>query len=358
MASSAPDHLRTPGLISNRPCYEGINFVAGRDSRIRQLAAFLSPKYPLSLLTDERQAATLKLLIRLIGASFGPSTEDGLNSSWSGTPAMDASELIVQLIHRLESMPDQDATHALGALSSDATLSRWRVQLDHARDTQRVIHRDAAYRHPSVEQVCSTLGNRSPANASDLAALLVDLLDEIAIRIRTGNTDDWHQYWNEDSPRRRPKVPKHEDSCRDALLSDLREKLPNGVDGQPEGQYANDNRADIRVAYQDFNVPVEVKKSSHRDLWSALRNQLIAKYTRDPATCGYGIYLVFWFGGDTVTSPPHGELPITPGELQERLQATLSEEDARKVTVCVIDVSPSGQTPDRQPRALRSVVAP
>ena len=26
MASSAPDHLRTPGLISNRPCYEGIKF--------------------------------------------------------------------------------------------------------------------------------------------------------------------------------------------------------------------------------------------------------------------------------------------------------------------------------------------
>ena len=24
MASSAPDHLRTPGLISNRPCYKGI----------------------------------------------------------------------------------------------------------------------------------------------------------------------------------------------------------------------------------------------------------------------------------------------------------------------------------------------
>ena len=27
MASSAPDHLRTPGLISNRPCYEGINIL-------------------------------------------------------------------------------------------------------------------------------------------------------------------------------------------------------------------------------------------------------------------------------------------------------------------------------------------
>ena len=312
-------------------------FVGERDTRIRQLAAFLSPKYPLQLLTDERQAATLKLLIRLIGASFGPFTEDGLDSSWSGTPETEASELIVQLIQRLASMPDEDATRALEALSSDATLSRWRGQLDHARDTQRVIHRDAAYRHPSVEQVRSTLSNRTPANASDLAALLVDLLDEIAIRIRTGNTEDWHQYWNEDS-HRQPKVPKHEDSCRDAMLSDLREHLPDGVDGQPEGQYANDYRADIRVAYQDFNVPVEVKKSSHRDLWSALRNQLIAKYMRDPATCGHGIYLVFWFGGDTVTSPPYGELPTTPGELQERLEATLLEEEARKVTVCVIDV--------------------
>ena len=28
MASSAPDHLRTPGLISNRPCYEGIKFAS------------------------------------------------------------------------------------------------------------------------------------------------------------------------------------------------------------------------------------------------------------------------------------------------------------------------------------------
>ena len=27
MASSAPDHLRTPGLISNRPCYEGIKVI-------------------------------------------------------------------------------------------------------------------------------------------------------------------------------------------------------------------------------------------------------------------------------------------------------------------------------------------
>ena len=30
MDSSAPDHLRTPGLISNRPCYEGIKLARKR----------------------------------------------------------------------------------------------------------------------------------------------------------------------------------------------------------------------------------------------------------------------------------------------------------------------------------------
>ena len=349
-------HWLAAGIVVSPETYgqQLENFVGGRDSRIGQLAAFLSPKYPLQLLTEKRQAATLKLLIRLIGASFRPFTEGGSHSSWSGTPAMDASELIVQLIQRLASMPDRDTTHALEVLTTDPALSRWRGQLDQARDAQRVIHRDAAYRHPSVEQVRSTLSNRSPSNAGDLAALLVDLIDEIAIRIRTGNTDDWHQYWNEDSYGR-PERPKREESCRDALLSDLRVRLPEGVTDEPESHDANDKRADIRVSYQDFKVPIEVKKSSHRDLWSALRNQLIAKYTRNPATDGYGVYLVFWFGGGSVTPPPFGELPTTPSELRERLQETLSEEEARKVTVCVIDVSPSGQTPDRHRRALRSV---
>ena len=135
----------------------------------------------------------------------------------------------------------------------------------------------------------------SPLTRGDLAAFLVNRLEEISLRIRTANTNDWRQYWNEDQYRR-PSEPKHEDSCRDALLSDLRASLPMGVDSQPEGRYVNDKRSDIRVAYRDFNVPIEAKRNSHRDLWSAMRDQLIAKYASDPATSGYGIYLVFWFG--------------------------------------------------------------
>ena len=51
---------------------------------------------------------------------------------------------------------------------------------------------------------------------------------------------------------------------------------------------------------------VEIKKSIHRNLWSAIRNQLIAKYTRDPTAGGCGIYLVFWFGKGLCQPPESG----------------------------------------------------
>ena len=165
----------------------------------------------------------------------------------------------------------------------------------------------------------------------------MDRLRELADQIRRGNTDDWSQYWNE--PHKQPPTPKHEDRCRKALLSDLRQRLPQEVDAQPEGQYANDKRADIRVSYEDFQVPVEIKKNMHRDLWSACKNQLIKLYTSAPDTDGYGIYLVFWFGKGHTPPPPSGTRPANAEELKTRLEATLSPDEARKISVCVIDVS-------------------
>ena len=85
----------------------------------------------------------------------------------------------------------------------------------------------------------------------------MDRFGELGDRIRNGNTDDWRQYWNLD-PHGRPREPRHEDPCRDALLSDLRQCLPDDVEAQPEGHYANDKRADIRISCRDFQIPVGI----------------------------------------------------------------------------------------------------
>ncbi len=282
---------------------------------------------------DASKVPLWELLIRLIGSAVGP--------DWWGDHA---SDLVRMLIEDLIVCPEEEASNALVNLLANPALERWRDVLKQAQDNQQTIRRDANYPHPDIEQICKTLNNRSPANPADLAALLMDRLCELAEQIRTGNTDDWRQYWNKGKGEQ-SDFPEHENLCRNALLSDLRQHLPQGIDAQPEGQYANDKRADIRVFYAGFNVPVEIKKNGHRDVWSAIRNQLIAKYTIDPDTDGYGIYLVFWFGEEYTQPPPSGTRPANAKEMEERLKDSLSPEEARKISVCVIDVSiPEGKS--------------
>ena len=331
-------HWLAAGIIVRPGAYEDHlkDLMQNHERRIPHLAAFFCSADYVWFSSDGLDSSVLELLIRLVGSYVGPNQR--ANTLGLVTSVIKPSELVSRLIQHLAASSDEAAGNVLDILCSDSALSRWHDELSQAQDAQRVIWRDAGYRHPNINQVCRTLNGGTPANAGDLAAFVRDRLCEIANQIRTSNTDDWGQYWNEDAYGR-PCTPKHEHSCRDALLSDLRERLPQGVDAEPEGQYANDKRADIRVSCQDFHVPVEVKKNSHRDLWSALQNQLIKQYTSAPATGGYGIYLVFWFGKKHTQPPPSGTRPDSPQKLQKQLKATLSEDESRKISVCVIDVS-------------------
>ena len=338
-------HWLAVGIVVSPRAYNDLlrEFVQGREGWILHLTEFFCYQDPMrfpfgeSRIAPELGIPVLELLIHLVGSYAGPDKwkEDGLV-----TPAKQASRLVNDLIQRLAASPSREAGDALDRLLAEPALSRWSDMLSWAQNAQQVTWRDASYSHPTIEQVCQTLNDGTPSNAADLAALVMDQLLELADQIRRGNTDDWRQYWNLDS-HEKPEDPRPENSCRDVLLSDLqlRLRLLQGVDAQPEGQYANDKRADIRVSYGDFQVPVEIKKNSNQKLWSAPRSQLIAQYTIDPNTDGYGIYLVFWFGKDRTQPPPSGTRPANAKELKKRLEATLSPDEARKISVCVIDVS-------------------
>lgn len=338
-ARSMNDAQRTPwlaaGFVTAPDRWRGSleMFVQGRDARVRQLAAFFVSRDSPDLLHGAR-APDVALLVRLLGPVFGPGQDRGFGGLSLG---LEASIGIGALLDRLAASPDPAAGDALEALSSEPELSAWRDALLRARDRQRIVRRDAGYRPPEIEQVWRTLANGPPANAGDLAALLVDRLQEIAVELRTGNANGWRLFWNE-GPHREPVAPGHENACRDVLLLLLRERLAPVIDAQPEGRYANDRRADVRVACRDFHVPIEIKKNSHRDLWSAMRDQLLAHYTQDPATDGYGIYLVFWFGTTGTPPPPDGPPPRCAAELETRLTKSLSAAQARRIAVCVIDV--------------------
>lgn len=311
-------------------------YVGGNERRTRHLADFVSRAgdVPFSALSWRLDVPALQLLIRLIGSVHRPALG----------PLESMSDLVRGLMDRIASVPTPEATGALAALRDDDALRPWRPELVDAADRQGAIRRDAEFRHPGAARVLETLDNRGPANAADLAALTVDFLEEISRNIRDGNTNDWRQYWIQ-AGGTQPWRPEHEDDCRNALLSDLRYRMRGlGIEAEPEGRYADEKRADIRVSHGGFNVPVEIKKSTGTDLWSAIRNQLIAQYTRDPGATGYGIYLVFWLGNKPkpCQMPESGPRPKSAAELEDRLRDTLSPEEARLISVRVIDVARPG----------------
>ena len=310
------------------------DFVARHENAMAGFFHFYERSPLQTRLLERLPSAPLGRLARLVAQGRRP-----VSAIHSRPTTFRESDFVRRLIEALGARADDEAKSALAELADDPGTAHWQATIRRVQQNQRIVRRDARFRHPIVGAVIQSLESRQPANVADLAALTFDVTIEISQKIRDGNTNDWRQYWDKDSECWRPA---HEDDCRDAFLSDLQARLaPLGVTAAPEVRYADAKRSDIEVSIGSMKVPVEIKKSSSRDLWSAIRNQLIAKYTRDPGAAGYGIYLVFWFGNEPNPSqmPESGARPRTAPELEERLGAKLTPEEARLISVCVIDAS-------------------
>ncbi len=323
-----------------------IKYVAGKERLVRHLARFFVHGggrlfEDLGVWSDTLGGlAPLDhaVIVRLLGRFFSPHEPLG----WVGaSDELGTSQFLNVVIDTLGSMPCEGASDSLDSLGADPQLSSWHPMLSVVRTAQRTFRRDAEFRHPTLQQACDTLGRGGPANAFDLAALTIDTIEGIACRIRSSNSNEWRQYWNE-GLHGKPSKPKVEEACRDALLAALRPLVPRSVTVEPEGQNVNRNRADLLVAAEELKIPIETKKNDHDDLWRAISDQLIAKYTLDPATGGYGIYLIFWFGEEYQRRRADGAKPKSPQDLERLLQNSLTEDQARKIQVCVIDVCRPG----------------
>ena len=336
------------GLVSSPQCFsESLRkYVAGNIRRVRHLGIYIGGRFDqLPFEPHQNDVSAIATLIQLLGTVNPPSSfdseldsnaEDDHGKIW-GT---EISYRIDSLVRQLMGNPSHKATQELEKLAKDECLFFWRTRLEFAIGKQKEIRREVGFKHAEISTILGVLDNRQPANVADLAALTIDHLIEVASNIRDGNTSTWRQYWNVDSYNH-AEQPKPEDACRDNLLSDLQQRLaPLDIDVQHEGSYADDKRADIRVSFGGYNVPIEIKRSCHRDLWTAIRTQLIAKYTRDPGADGNGIYLVFWFGNHEKCrpTPDASPAPKSAEELKHRLEESLTDAERRKVSVCVIDV--------------------
>lgn len=331
----------TAGLFAEPDEYQDKleSYITGNESRIQSLVEIVSSEL-LGALPDLPNAKVLSLLVRMLGTSYDPYDYNANDSSMAGRPVtlgIGAANSIQFLCKKLAQIPTREATRELISLLENRELYTWHPHLANLADQQKILRRENEFKHGTVGEVLQVIENAHPANSTDLAAITIIKLEEVAKDIRDGNTSDWRAYWTSDE---NDPTPQHEDFCRDRLLSRLRQELlPLDIDAQPEGRYANEKRSDIRLSCNQFNVPVEIKKSDHRDLWTAIRNQLIPKYARDPGANGNGIYLVLWFGKEFCKAAKSGIRPENPAQLKQYLLETLSGEEQHRIKVCVIDVS-------------------
>jgi hypothetical protein len=154
--------------------------------------------------------------------------------------------------------------------------------------------------------VAGVLLNRSPANARDLAALVLNQLSWKARQIRFDEANQLQLFWGHSKTH--GCIPRSENASRDILLGLVRDRLLlHDVQLEKEAFAAGDKRADLQATAvidgKRIVVPIEIKKDNHPDLWTAWRDQLEQRYTTNPATDGIGIYLVLWFNWRPKASP-------------------------------------------------------
>lgn len=317
-----------------------------RAARIGFVAKFLRNASSAGLRVPEHLAERVDTVTQLefitcLGENFGPVDAQGF-----ATLEMEISEVVSEAITNLATTTAGHADDAIAILIDNPRLAAWHEPLRRAQEHSRVVQRDAAYRPPSMDEVERTLSNAEPANAADLTAMVLDRLGAFHNGLRGSATNPWRHFWNED-PHGNPTDPKPENSCRDFLLAEIAKHPLAPATAVPEDVHAAGKRADIGVRYGTAAVPIEIKPSMSTTLWTGLRNQLIEQYATDPAADGHGIYLVLWFGPDRISKPPNKQPPATPEELKRHLESTLCAEEARKISVVVVDVTKPGAARDR-----------
>lgn len=306
--------------------------VGESEVHIKHLAEFISGSGDFNL-----PAKTISRLIERI-APYAELDWQRNSGAYDITDAMQRGDIVRGFINRLGATPTPDAAQEIERLLAQPTLEKLKWLLESARHQQKIHQRESQFRFLSPREIAQVFANQAPTSAADLAALTLDHLDDIARELRQENDDGFRAFWTEAQINK----PKKENSCRDALLARLRVRLhPLGIDCQPEGDYANDKRADIRLSYRtEFELPIEIKRDSNESLWTALRSQLIAQYSIAPRTDEHGIYLVLWFDGkDMPRTMNGGKKPCSPEELKNCLEAQLTPIEQQRIFVRVLDVS-------------------
>ncbi len=314
-----------------------VKFLGKSQSRIQHLIHALVGHADRDMNHLALSIETQSLLIELLGPNVSPAWSDG--SGWV-RPTDEVRNLLRHMITTISGSTDPAAGRELARLRGLPALHAWFTSIDGAISDNTRLVRAANFVHASPKAVALMLANRTPANATDLQALVVDQLLGLEKEIRGSDANLLHQFWVDDGAGSRK--PELENPCRDRLLAPLRGRLlAQDVQVDKELHAFDDKRMDLRASTvsggQRQIVPVEIKRENEINVWTAWRDQLDKKYLTEPDSGGYGIYLVLWFGHQPKAF--EGVKPKSAKEMATMLRERIPGADRFRIEVVVMDLS-------------------
>ena len=254
---------------------------------------------------------------------------------WGNHHPWDATVFIDRTIREIASRPTPEATEVLQCLISGPAATYVHVAR-HALAQQRKARRDFEYDAPSVADLRAVMTDDLPETIDDMRAYLADRIEVVQERIHRDHTDMWAVYWVGNRPR-------PENFCRNRLVEQISNQLPDSLRLEPEAHMPGERRADLIASRNAIRLPVEIKGQWLRDVWDAASDQLDARYARERRAGDCGVYVVPWFGdvrGKQLRRHPDGVAqPETPRELQELLSARIPEARRSQIDVVVMDLT-------------------
>lgn len=251
------------------------------------------------------------------------------------------SGIVRASIRRLGASNSVEAGAHLKALA-ERVDSSWAPHIAHAAAEHARKLRDEQFAAPSLGQLMGALADGAPATPSDLSAIILEEIERYKSTLRTGSETPWKRFWNTDEYGAATE-PQIENEDRDRLLELLRPRFTGyGIAASlPEARRGENTRVDVlMLSHAGKNLPIEAKRHYNGELWTAASTQL-AGYAPDPNACGFGIYLVFWFGTE-FNAPKRSDGAAGP-ESAEALEAMLVDDLPlhlkEKLSVVVLDVS-------------------
>ncbi|MCC7247399.1 MAG: hypothetical protein IT473_02130, partial [Lysobacter sp.] len=290
---------------------------------------------------DDSLAPRRAMLIFALGGTVSPSADyPAARHRRKGS----REEVVRKSIQMLGAMTGPTVGGWLARLIASPDLVAWHSELRHARFQHARLARDQAFTHPLPKIVREALAGKAPANSADLRAIAREELIRLRQELRTSADSPWREYWDNIGKRGLSPTPKIENTCRNHLILRLSDRMqPYGIADTPaERRHAEETRSDITLlSYAGWTFPIEIKRDSNAELWTAAATQL-QHYASAGTADGSGLYLVFWFDhpdSPMPVRPDGGARPGTAAELEAMLIADLPDDLRTRIDIIVFDVS-------------------